>query len=183
MRAIVWLAAGALAPGLIGCAAPRGETADQRKAWADRMADETLSELRQNEQTAARLDEQSVALGVFEVININALIFSTTGGYGVIIDRESGERTYVEVLGGGPGLGAGFTRARSVYVLRTRDIAEAFQRGVVSWNGEGELAWRPAGRGFSMDGVGTLQRSTEAYHDIRHGISVGASVKAVGVFP
>lgn len=179
---ILWLAV-MVAPGLIGCAAPRGETAELRKAWTDAMAEQTLAELRADEKTAAKLDDEGYALGIFEVININALIFSTTGGYGVIIDRDNGKRTYVEIVGGGPGLGAGFTRGRSVYLLRSREVADAFHEGAVSWNGEGELTWRPAGRGFSTDVVGTLQGSTEVYHDIRHGVSVGGSLKAVGIYP
>lgn len=187
VRKIAWLAAAMAtmggAPALTGCAAPRGETAELRKAWTDAMAEQTLAELRADERTATRLDERGVALGVFEVVTINALIFSTTGGYGVIIDRDTGERTYVEVRGGGPGLGAGFTRARSVYVLRSQDAADAFRQGAVSWNGAGEIAWRPNGRGFSVDGVGSLLGSTAVYHDIRHGISAGASVQAVGIFP
>lgn len=183
MRVVLWLAACALAPGLIGCAAPRGETSEHRKAWADQMAEETLARLRQDEQIAAKLDQEGYALGVFEVINVNALIFGTTGGYGVIIDRDDGRRTYVELRGGGPALGAGFTRARSVYLLRSRDIADAFHAGVVSWNGEGEITAMPTGRGFSTDAVGTFRGSTEVYHDVEHGVSLGASLKAVGVFP
>lgn len=183
MRMALLLAAGALVAGLIGCAAPRGETSELRKAWADQMAEATLTKLRQDERIATKLDDEGYALGVFEVINVNALIFGTTGGYGVIIDRDDGRRTYVEVRGGGPALGAGFTRARSVYLLRSRDIADAFHAGVVSWNGEGEITALPAGRGFSADVVGTLHGSTEVYHDIEHGVSVGGSLKAVGVFP
>lgn len=181
MRMIALLVACALAPGLLGCAAPRGETFDQREAWADRMADETLAALRQDEQIAATLDEQGVAVGVFEVININALFFSTIGGYGVIIDRDTDKRTYVEIGGGGPGIGAGFTRARSVYLLRSRDVADAFHTGVISWNGEGEIACRPAGRGFDADFVGTARGTTAVYRDIQHGVSVGASLKAARV--
>lgn len=180
-RIITLLAAGALA--LTGCAAPRGESSDQRKAWADRMAEQALTDLRRDERIAAKLDEEAVALAVFEVININALIMGTTGGYGVIIDSEGDRRTYVEVRGGGPALGAGFTRGRSVYLLRSRDMADAFHAGVISWNGEGEFTALPAGRGFSADFIGTVRGMTEVYHDIEHGVSVGASLKAVSVFP
>jgi len=147
------------------------------------MAAQTLADLRRDKRIAAKLDDEAVALAVFEVINVNALIMGTTGGYGVIIDSEDDRRTYVEVRGGGPALGAGFTRGRSVYLLRSRDIADAFHAGVVSWNGEGEITALPAGRGFSADFIGTARGTTEVYHDIEHGVSVGASLKAVSVFP
>lgn len=191
--------AGALAVMAGACAAPRGDTIEMQRAWTDQMAEATLETLFRNDVIEEKMRDEGVAWGVFEVIEVNAVLLSITGGYGVIIDRETSERTYAALRGGGPGLGAGFTRAHQVYLFRSREVADTFIEsgddteggrgeggaggGAITWNVDAGLTFRPGGRGPSAVAAGSARGQTEIYHTVQHGVSIGASMKAVAIMP
>jgi hypothetical protein len=60
-------------------------------------------------------------------------------------------------------------------------VADAFLADAISWNLAGDLTMRPAGRGPAAGDVGSARGSTEIFHTVQRGVSIGASMQALHI--
>ncbi len=52
---------------------------------------------------------------------MNLIFASAGGGYGVVVDNSTGNRTYMKMALGGIGLGLGVKDCRQVLIFKSRD--------------------------------------------------------------
>lgn len=108
------------------CAGPRGSTVEDRRDFVRKMRDRTLEDLyAANPELRARL-ESSAGYAIFTNVNIHLLAISAGDGYGMAVDRGTGEETFMRVasLGGGPGIA--MRDFRTVFLFRSDEAARRF---------------------------------------------------------
>jgi lipid-binding SYLF domain-containing protein len=108
------------------CTSPRGATVEDQRSFVRKMRDRTLEDLyAANPEFRARL-ESSAGYAIFTNVNIHLLAVSAGDGYGLAVDRDTGEETFMRVaaLGGGPGIA--MRDFRTVFLFRTDEAAKRF---------------------------------------------------------
>lgn len=125
---------------LAACRAPKGETAEDKRAYARRMRDEALADLTgANPSLRSRL-ENAAGYGVFSNIGIKVLLLGTGHGYGMVVDNASGQETYMRMAQVGAGLGLGIKDFRAVFLFRDRSTLERFVEQGWEFGGGAEAA-------------------------------------------
>ena len=99
-----------------------------RKKEIDSAAQTTLDKLGKDEPNAKELLSKSVGYAVFTVTKGGFLV-SAGAGNGVVIDKASGNRTYMRMGMGGVGLGIGAQRYALVVIFENRERMEKFVAG------------------------------------------------------
>jgi lipid-binding SYLF domain-containing protein len=97
----------------------------------DAMAMAAIQELVQSDGNARSLYEQSQGYAVFNATKAG-LVVTGSGGSGVVVNQDSGERTYMRMGSAGVGLGAGVQNYRLVILFETEAALNKFVDG--SWD-------------------------------------------------
>ncbi len=97
----------------------------KKRAEADAMSAGTIDKLIAEDAGAKALYNQAYGQAVFEVIKVS---FGITGGggSGVAVNKETGERIYMNMGLGGLNLGFGGTGYRTVFLFETKEKFDSF---------------------------------------------------------
>jgi lipid-binding SYLF domain-containing protein len=110
----------------IGCASPKGATALEQRDYVNKMHDQTLRELYQQNPEAQEKVTSAAGHAVFSYFGTNLILLSTEGGYGVVVDHRNDNKTYMRLNGGGLGIGLGVKDARVIFVFNDTTSLDAF---------------------------------------------------------
>jgi lipid-binding SYLF domain-containing protein len=105
---------------------------DARREELVRTAEETLEQLREQNESAAALYEQAHGYAVFDTTK-GGLIVTGAGGTGVAMEKGGTERTFMHLGQAGIGLGAGLENYRLVLLIADEQTYEDFVSG--QWDG------------------------------------------------
>ena len=111
---------------IIGCAKPKGATKEEKRDYIQKMKDDTIAELYTKQPGARYLIEKAAGYGVFSNVSTHLLFLGGGSGYGVIVDKETGKATYMNMAQAGVGLGLGVKDFRAVFVFNNRDVMNTF---------------------------------------------------------
>src|SRR5688500_16108212 len=101
MKYIAPIILGLFAVGAVGCANPQGGTAIEQRGHVNKRHDDALAELYQKNPEAKDKIANAAGHGVFSYYGTNLLLLATEGGYGMVVDHASGQKTYMRLAGGG----------------------------------------------------------------------------------
>ena len=90
-----------------GCMAPRGGSVAEKRQYVNRMGEETLSRLYARRPDAEQRVENAVGYGVFAQLATGTGIGGGGSGYGVVVDNETGSRSYMRMIQVSGGIGFG----------------------------------------------------------------------------
>lgn len=143
-----------------GCAHPIGSNLAEKQNSVRRMRDSTLAELYWFNPDLRSKVENAAGVAVFSNLNIHLLLLSTGRGYGIAVDKETGDETYMKMIRIGGGLGAGLKNFRAVIVFDNPDTFKTFIDKGWEFAIDGEMAVIAGGRTGLALGAGTAaQRS------------------------
>jgi len=80
-----------------GCAATRGDSPQEKRAAVQNMKQEVLTDLYKVKPHTRSEISSAPGYAVFSNANINLLIASFGGGYGVVENHKSGANTYMRM--------------------------------------------------------------------------------------
>lgn len=103
-----------------------------RRDEVSEMAEDAISQLRSENESAANLLEQARGWAVFDTTK-GGLIVTGAGGTGLARDLETGEETYMHLGAGGIGLGAGLENYQLVMLFEDGETYDEFVSG--RWDG------------------------------------------------
>ena len=104
---------------IVGCATPKGATREEQTNYVMEMRDKTLSELYKLKPGTETMIETAAGYGVFSNVSSYLLYINAGNGYGVVIDNETGKRTYMKMAQAGIGLGLGVKDFRVIFIFTT----------------------------------------------------------------
>jgi lipid-binding SYLF domain-containing protein len=177
-KTTVGLLLASLAASVLGasCASTKGNTPDEKRSYALKMRDDTLSELYRQKPEAKEKVEKAAGYGTFSNIGTNIIFVSTGGGFGVITDNATGEKTYMKMGEFGVGLGLGLKDFRAVFVFRDKAVMNNWIYSGWEWGGEADAAAKSGDQGGAATAAGNVNEGVEVYQFTASGIALSATV-------
>ncbi|HRS72478.1 MAG TPA: hypothetical protein P5175_11600, partial [Anaerohalosphaeraceae bacterium] len=112
---------------LTGCGPSSSKyTLSERRRIIDDMAASSLQHLYTIKPSARDEVAQAAGYAVFSNANVTVLFASGGAGYGVVVDKTTGVKTYMRMGMGGLGLGLGAKDYRQILVFKSRDAMQKF---------------------------------------------------------
>lgn len=161
--------------GLAGCASPGSSVAEKRAAVQD-MRSNVLNELYAQKPSTRAQIQSAPGYAVFSNANVNLILASFGGGYGVVQDNSSGQQTYMKMAEVGVGLGAGVKDFRLVFVFHNRDTMQRFVDQGWAFGGQADAAAKAGEQGAAVGGELTVDNMT-IYQLTESGLALQATVK------
>lgn len=179
-KALLGLAVGGLvlmgSVSLAGCSAPKGDTAAEKRAYANDMAERTLRRLYREQPAARDHIRNAPGYAVFSNVKTNYIFFTGGGGYGVAYDNDTGEEIHMRMAQAGVGLGLGIKDFYAVFVFNNRDAFDRFVEDGWEFGGSGDAAAQAGESGGSATAADSFDGPITVYQFTDSGLIVQASV-------
>ncbi len=161
---------------IAGCGPGRNLTVVEKRQVVMDMEQETLERLyREAPQTKDKI-AKSAGYGTFSNANINLIFASAGGGYGVVVDNTTGERTYMKMALGGVGLGLGVKDYRIVMIFKDKATLDKFVRSGWDFGAHADAAAKAGETGGELSGEGDIISGIEVYSMTESGLALQATV-------
>ena len=162
-----------------GLTGPKRGTKEEKRAAIRRERDEILAKLQKvHPETKAKL-EQAAGYATFNNKSLKLVLLSAGTGYGIVVDRQTGKETFMDMgtLGGGLGLGAKSMRA--VFIFKDAGVLKQFVESGWQFGGEADAAAKAGKKGGSAAKEGGLDTSGnlfEIYQMTETGFALQATI-------
>lgn len=173
LKAAIGLAVVAM---VAGCG-PRGNLTivEKRQAVAD-MESETLERLYKEAPETKEKIKNAPGYGVFCNANVNLLIASAGGGYGVVVDNATGQRTYMKMALGGVGIGLGAKDYRVVMIFNEKEAMDKFVESGWDFGAHADAAAKAGETGAEASVEGDIRSKISVYSMTETGLALQATV-------
>ncbi|UCC32518.1 MAG: hypothetical protein JSU86_09585 [Phycisphaerales bacterium] len=166
-----------------GCMAPRGGSPGEKRQYVSNMREETLSKLYAKKPEAKQRVENAVGYGVFAELATGTGIGGGGSGYGVVVDNETGSKSYMRMIQVSGGLGVGLKRLRVIFLFHTRDALRKFVTEGWEVGTEAQAAALLDHKGAVSGTAGTVTKGMSVYQLTDDGLYVRAALHAKKFFP
>ena len=170
------LLAACIAVGVAGCSKAVGNTASEKRSYAQQMKTDTIAELYQEKPEAKAKIANAAGYGVFSNININLFLLSAGNGYGIVHETSGGKETYMKMRGFGVGLGAGAKDFRVVIIFKADEALKTFTEKGWEWGAHADAAAKAEDKGAEAGAQAEVTGSMEIYTFTESGIALQATV-------
>lgn len=161
---------------ITGCGPSSKLTIDERQKLVQDMETETLQRLYREEPATKDKIKNAAGYGVFSNANVNLIFASAGGGYGVVTDNSTGQRTYMKMALGGVGLGLGVKDYRQVLIFKSKEVLNKFVESGWEFGGHADAAAAAGETGGELSGEGAIGSDIEAYSMTEAGLALQATV-------
>jgi lipid-binding SYLF domain-containing protein len=148
---------------------------ERQKIVAD-METETLQRLYQEQPATRDKIRKAAGYGVFSNANVNLILVSAGGGYGVVVDNSTGRRTHMKMALGGLGFGLGAKDYRQVLIFKSREALNKFVTSGWEFGGHADAAAKAGETGGELSAEGDIAGDIEAYAMTESGLALQATV-------
>ena len=159
-----------------GCATTSGTTPAEKRQAVQNMRQDVLTELYGLKPSVREQIRSAPGYGVFSDANVNIILASFSGGYGVVRDNQSGRDTYMKMGEAGIGLGWGLKDFRAVLVFHDRDTLNQFITNGWQLGAHADAAAQAGDAGGSVGGEILLDNIT-VYQMTESGLALQATIK------
>lgn len=138
------------------CSNPPGTTLDDKRNFVRKMRDDTLAQLYDASPDLRDKVEQAPGYAVFTNLNVHLLAISGGDGYGLAVDRTTGDETFMKVaaIGGGPGIS--MRDFRTIFVFNDAEALKRFVDSGWQFSLESGAAAKSSDRGGAAQGVASV---------------------------
>lgn len=158
-----------------GCVSNNQTPAEKRQA-VNSMKNTVLTELYQQKPSVRKQIESAAGYGVFSNANINLVLASFGGGYGVVKNNRTGKSTYMNMGEVGVGFGLGVKDFRAVFVFHNQQTLTRFVEQGWAFGAQADAAAKTSEKGAAVSGEVTLDNIT-IYQLTETGLALQATVK------
>ncbi len=159
-----------------GCGPSAKLTVGERQKIVVDMETETLQRLYQEEPATRDKIRKAAGYGVFSNANVNLILISAGGGYGVVVDNSTGRKTYMKMALGGLGLGLGAKDYRQVLIFKTREALNKFVTSGWEFGAHADAAAKAGESGGELSAEGDIAGDIETYAMTESGLALQATV-------
>ena len=160
---------------LTGCS-PGSKLNKEEKIQADNtMAEEALLRLYTERPSTEDEIKEAAGYAAFSNANVNIILASVSGGYGVAVNNATGEKTYMRMGAGGLGLGLGAKDFRQVMVFNTEETLKKFIYSGWVFGGHADAAAKAGDKGAELSGEGAIG-AVKVYSMTEAGLALQATV-------
>ena len=161
---------------MLGACVVSGGSVEQKRAAVQDMKSEVLEELYSKKPDVRQQLNGAPGYAVFSSANVNVILASFGGGYGVMHDNRSGQDTYLKMGEFGIGLGAGLKDFRVVMIFHTPDAIDRFMEYGLGVGAQADAAAVASDQGGAVAGELQLDNIT-VYQLTQTGLALQATIK------
>lgn len=161
-----------------GCGPSSKLTVQERRAMINDMADDSLTAFYQSSPELRSEVQTAPGYGVFSTANVSVIFATGGGGYGVVVDNATGERTYMRSGVGGLGIGLGAKDYRQLMVFNSQEAMFDFINGDWDWGGQASATAKADQKGAAATVAENVGEAVEVYTLTESGLS--AELMATG---
>ncbi len=158
----------------VGCSAD-GMTAAEKRVNTLDMETKTLDRFIAEEPLIRREISEAAGYGVFDNSNINVILVSGGGGYGVVTDNSTGKKTYMKMGLAGIGLGIGAKDYRVLLIFPKRETMMSFIYDGWEFGGHADAAAKSGDKGGEASSQGAIG-DIKAYSLTEAGLAIQATI-------
>jgi lipid-binding SYLF domain-containing protein len=149
------------------CSSPPGSSLDGKRDFVRKMRDQTLTQLYDANPSLREKVEGSVGYAVFTNLNIHLLAVSGGDGYGMAVDRRSGQETFMRMaaIGGGPGIA--MRDFRTIFVFNDEAAYQRFLETGWQFSLESGAAVKSTGRGGAAGGLAAVSSGGQQHATVQ----------------
>lgn len=158
------------------CATNQGNTKAEKQQSILAMKVETLSQLfKLKPHTKAQINS-APGYAVFSNANLNLIVASFGGGYGVVKNMKTGQHTYMNMGEVGVGIGLGAKDFRIIMVFDSVNVMNNFMENGWVFGGQADAAAKASNKGVAVGGEAVVNGIT-VYQITESGLALQATVK------
>ena len=161
---------------LNGCATTGGSTPKEQRQAILSMKNEVLSDLYKVKPDVKAQISSAPGYAVFSNTNINIILASFGGGYGVVKNNNTGKQTYMKMGEVGIGFGVGAKDFRLVFVFHNKDSMNRFVESGWAFGAQADAAAKASDKGAAVGGEITVDNMT-IYQMTESGLALQATIK------
>jgi lipid-binding SYLF domain-containing protein len=176
MRTLKILGSLILILGLAACATNQGASPDEKRASIQQMKTGVLQDLYKIKPDVRSQISSAPGYAVFSNANINIILASFGGGYGVVHNNRNGQNTYMKMGEVGLGLGLGAKDFRAVFVFHSQESLNRFVEEGWAFGAQADAAAKAADKGAAVGGEVTVDNIT-IYQLTETGLALQVTVK------
>ena len=159
-----------------GCATTGGKSPAEKRSSIQSMKNDVLTELFEHKPGLRNRVRAAPGYAVFKNANVNVILASFGGGYGLAKNNKTGETTYMKMGEVGVGLGMGVKDFRVVFVFNTKDALDRFIDHGWAFGAQADAAAKAGEDGAAVAGEATIDDVT-IYQITENGLALQATVK------
>lgn len=160
-----------------GCATTSSRSPSEKRAAVEEMRQDVLAEIYIENPDVRNQVANASGYAVFSNLNLNLLVVSFGGGYGVVRDNKNGRDTYMNMGEAGIGLGAGVKDFRALMVFHTDDALNYFiDKGWAS-GAQVDAAAKTSDKGGAVGREAVGNNNVSVYQLTKAGLSLNATIK------
>jgi lipid-binding SYLF domain-containing protein len=161
---------------LQSCAGGINASVAEQKSAIAQMRSDVLSELFREKASARAEVQNAPGYATFSNANVNLILASFGGGYGVVHNNQSGKDTYMKMGEVGLGLGAGVKDFRLVMVFHTVDAMQRFIDQGWAFGAQADAAAKAGDKGAAVGAEASVDDVT-IYQFTEAGLALQATLK------
>lgn len=161
---------------LVGCVSAGAKSPEERRQAVQTMKQEVLTELYETKPDVRSQIESAPGYAVFDNANVNVILASFGGGYGVLHDNQTGQDTYMRVGEVGIGFGVGVKDFTTVMIFHTSEAVEFFRERGWTFGAQADAAAKAGESGAAASEEAVLNNVT-IYQRTESGLALQATVK------
>lgn len=161
---------------LQACAGGFNATIDEQRTAIKQMQQQVLTQLYQEKASARSEVATAPGYAVFSNANVNVILASFGGGYGVVHNNKTGADTYMKMGEVGLGLGAGVKDFRLVLVFHTEQAMQRFVEQGWALGAQADAAAKAGDKGAAVGAEASVDEVT-IYQFTESGLALQATIK------
>jgi len=161
---------------LTACVTTQGTSKAEKQQAILEMKNTTLTRLFQVKPDTKAQVNSAPGYAVFSNANVNLLLASFGGGYGVVKNMKTGQHTYMNMGEVGVGLGLGAKDFRIVMVFHSVEAMHNFIENGWVFGGQADAAAKASDKGAAIGGEMLLNGIT-VYQLTESGLALQATIK------
>lgn len=160
---------------LSGCVSV-GNTPQEKRQAIIAMKDKTLTQLYKKKPHARAQINSAPGYAVFSNANLNVILASFGGGYGMVKDNSTKKITYMRMAELGLGFGAGVKDFRIVMVFDDKQTLTQFLEQGITFGAQADAAAKASDKGGAV-GAEAVVNGITVYQLTESGLVLQATVK------
>jgi lipid-binding SYLF domain-containing protein len=159
-----------------GCATTAGQSSEDKRQSILSMKNDVLTELYKLKPDIQGQIAKAPGYAVFSNVNVNLILASFGGGYGVVKNNQTGKHTYMKMGEVGVGLGLGVKDFRVVFVFHNEATLNRFVDHGWAFGAQADAAAKINDKGAAVGAEATVDNIT-IYQLTESGLALQATIK------
>ena len=176
MKKLIMLGVLALTVAISGCATTGSGSPSEKRALVQSMKTNTLNKLYAKKPDVEQQIANSAGYAVFDNANVNVVLASFGGGYGVVKNNLTGKSTYMNMGEAGLGLGLGVKDFNVVMVFHNQAALNRFIEHGWTFGGNADAAAKYEDKGGAVVAEAIADQVT-VYSVTENGLALQAVLK------